>query len=807
MNNIKSMIFTKNFTNLSKEDAGIAGGKGASLGEMTQAGIPVPPGFVVLSDSFERFIEETDLVAEIDSILHSVNNKEIHTVENASEKIRELILNVEMPKDIADEISKSFKELDTKYVAVRSSATAEDGKDHAWAGQLESYLNTTEDDVLTKVKLCWSSLFTPRAIFYRFEKGLHDTKISVAVVVQKMVESEVSGIAFSVHPVTEDYNQLIIEAGFGLGEAIVSGSITPDSYVVEKNPRNILDINISTQTRALHRAEKASAEHGNNKWVNIPEPKASSQVLTKDQVLELSEIILNIENHYGFPCDIEWAFEKNKFFIVQSRPITTLRNKPSPQNTLFISPLLKDFNPEDYHFDGLWKNDLFATCFWQDCWVPEVVKDMNLELDGVGVMNLKGGHYLVNKKARARMDKQIKSMIDERNESFFKNLVNVSDKLFSWGIEKGDKLKNSEPTLENFTDFVNTAKKLNFLWLIGATYTNWPVEERLQEAVIEEKFPPEHVMSIIPKIHTPLHDYQNELPILKKEINGRSFNEVLKDTDLFAKLEGHARKYVWIEIFNFIGEPLTPERLYNQIQNLDEKQAKEEFVWEKPISENMKFVLNCMHDVGYVKQGGAEYFSIFAEKVLPFLRRIADKIGVTYRELMCLSTYEIEDALVGKISSVELKANAEKRVGVNSWVVIGGPGGEFVYVDEEKDIETLMDKMIPKTGKDTKELVGQIGNRGKYTGRVTVVMNTYDFDKIEPGDVLVTTMTTPDFIVLMQKSGAIVTDIGGLLCHAAIVSRELNKPCVIGTKFATQLLKDGDMVEVDADNGVVRIIK
>jgi pyruvate,water dikinase len=322
-------MLTKNFNELNKNDAGLAGGKGASLGEMTQAGIPVPPGFVVLAESFEQFIKETDLVQEIDAILHKVNHKEIHTVESASEKIRELILNVEMPKDIAEDIEKQFKELNTKYVAVRSSATAEDGKDHAWAGQLESYLNTQEDDVLTKVKLCWSSLFTPRAIFYRFEKGLHSTKISVAVVVQKMVESEVSGIAFSVHPVTEDHNQLIIEAGFGLGEAIVSGSVTPDSYVVEKEPRNILDINVSTQDRAMYRSEKASAEHGNNEWVNIPEPKASSQVLTEAQILELSEIILKIENHYGFPCDIEWAYEAGKFYIVQSRPITTLAPKIS----------------------------------------------------------------------------------------------------------------------------------------------------------------------------------------------------------------------------------------------------------------------------------------------------------------------------------------------------------------------------------------------------------------------------------------------------------------------------------------------
>lgn len=314
------MIYIKSFKEIDKNDSSIAGGKGASLGEMTQADIPVPSGFVILSNSFESFIEETDLNVEIDTTLHGVNSSEIHTVENASEKIQGLILNADIPKEIRETVTKEFQNLNSKYVAVRSSATAEDGKEHAWAGQLESYLNTTETDLLDKVKHCWASLFTPRAIFYRFEKGLHSTKISVAVVVQKMIESEISGIAFSVHPVTQDKNQIIIEAGFGLGEAIVSGQITPDAYVVEKQPRNILDININTQSKGLYRSE-----NGGNEWVDIPEPKASSQVFSKEQILKLSELILEIENHYGFPCDIEWAYEKEKFYILQSRPITTLQ--------------------------------------------------------------------------------------------------------------------------------------------------------------------------------------------------------------------------------------------------------------------------------------------------------------------------------------------------------------------------------------------------------------------------------------------------------------------------------------------------
>ncbi len=318
------IMFTKRFKEISKDDTGIAGGKGASLGEMTKAGIPVPEGFVILSDAFEWFIEYTDLDVEINSTLHKVDHNAMRTVKEASEKIQSLILSLKMPQGIADEVQKEFKKLNTKYVAVRSSATAEDSTSAAWAGQLDTYLNTTKENLLENVQKCWASLFTPRAIFYRFEQNLHKQKISVAVVIQKMVESEKSGIAFSVHPVTQDKNQLIIEAGYGLGEAVVSGLITPDSYVVEKEQRRIIDKNINIQEKEL-----TGSKNGGNEWRNILKGKGKKSVLDDKQILELSELILKIEKHYKSPQDIEWVFYRGKFLITQSRPITTLTNRKS----------------------------------------------------------------------------------------------------------------------------------------------------------------------------------------------------------------------------------------------------------------------------------------------------------------------------------------------------------------------------------------------------------------------------------------------------------------------------------------------
>ncbi len=313
------MRYIKIFKELNKDCAHVAGGKGASLGEMTNAGIPVPGGFVITSQSFEFFLSKNDLTAEIESILKKVNHKEIESVERASEEIKELVLGAKIPKEMQKEIKASFLKLKSKFVAVRSSATAEDGAEHAWAGQLDSFLNTTSKNLEENIKRCFASLFTPRAIFYRFEKGLHKSHISVAVVVQKMVQSEKSGIAFSVHPVTEDRNQMIIEGSWGLGEAIVSGQVTPDSYVIEKDSNTIIDINIAEKSKGLFGTLK-----GGNSWKEIPFKKANQQCLSGKEIVELGDLVIKIEKHYGFPCDIEWAYEKKKFYITQSRPITTL---------------------------------------------------------------------------------------------------------------------------------------------------------------------------------------------------------------------------------------------------------------------------------------------------------------------------------------------------------------------------------------------------------------------------------------------------------------------------------------------------
>lgn len=310
-------MYVRSLNRLGRRDALIAGNKAATLGELGRAGVPVPSGFVILCRAFERFLDETDLGVAIAAELNTADLDKLHTIERAARRIRALLLAERLPTGLAVEIRAAFARLGARFVAVRSSATAEDSRSAAWAGQLESYLATPERDLLKNVQRCWASLFTPRAIFYRLERKA-PADIAVAVVVQRMVPAEVSGICFTAHPITGDPRQMVIEAVYGLGEALARGSMTPDTYVVRKSSAEILDANVSVQSRMT------SAVRAGMAVVKIPKVQRARQKLVDRKIIELARLCRRIEARFRKPQDIEWALARGKFFILQSRPITTL---------------------------------------------------------------------------------------------------------------------------------------------------------------------------------------------------------------------------------------------------------------------------------------------------------------------------------------------------------------------------------------------------------------------------------------------------------------------------------------------------
>lgn len=315
--------FILDFSEIDKEDIALAGGKGANLGEMTQAGFPIPPGFVVSASAYRYFLEHNGFEKQIRAFLKTLNVGRPKELQGASEKIRSLMSKGGIPDDLKGEIVKKYRSmsgiLSEALVAVRSSATAEDLPDASFAGQQESFLNVRgEAYLLESVKKCWSSLFTPRSIFYREEKGFSHFKVNLAVIVQEMVQSEISGVAFTVDPTGGEKHKMVIEAVWGLGEFIVQGTVTPDKYEVERHSLEILSAQKQSQTKQLTRQGRDTKEE------KVPKSKQDRQKLSEKQIKELAKILQKIHTHYFFPQDIEWAYLKGRFYIVQSRPITTL---------------------------------------------------------------------------------------------------------------------------------------------------------------------------------------------------------------------------------------------------------------------------------------------------------------------------------------------------------------------------------------------------------------------------------------------------------------------------------------------------
>jgi pyruvate,water dikinase len=312
------------FKDVDKEDIPLVGGKGANLGEMTKAGFPVPNGFIVTSEAYYHFVEVNKLKDRIKACLHNLDVANSKNLEQASVKVKRLIISSPIPKEIAQEIFKAYFHLEHKLlghplVAVRSSATAEDLPTASFAGQQETFLNIQgEANVLEKIRECWASLFTPRAIFYRETSKFDHFKVGIAVPVQKMVESDKSGIMFTIDPLTNDKKRIIIEAIYGLGELIVQGMVTPDHYEVDKEHLKVVSIIARTQEKMMIK------EKLKNKIILLTKIKGSKTKLSEKEILALAKLGKQLENHYYFPQDCEWAIEGKRVYIVQTRPITTI---------------------------------------------------------------------------------------------------------------------------------------------------------------------------------------------------------------------------------------------------------------------------------------------------------------------------------------------------------------------------------------------------------------------------------------------------------------------------------------------------
>lgn len=324
--------YTLFFDEITKKDLPMVGGKGANLGEMTKAGFPVPYGFCVTTESYKKFIEYNDLAK---FIFENIKDAKLENIGEIGVKIRNKIIDSEIPAELKASFINALKKTgQDNYYAVRSSATAEDLAFASFAGQQDTYLNVKgESNLIASIKDCWASLFTDRAILYRIQNNIEHEKVHMSVVVQKMVLPEVAGIMFTADPISGHREVISIDSSYGLGEALVSGLVSPDIYKFNKSRFEIQSKNIAQKKLAI-----MPIEGGGTEKVELTGEKSLNQVMKDAEIVNLAELGMKIEKHYGSPQDIEWCMEGGELYIVQSRPITSLFPLPEPK------PMDNDFH-------------------------------------------------------------------------------------------------------------------------------------------------------------------------------------------------------------------------------------------------------------------------------------------------------------------------------------------------------------------------------------------------------------------------------------------------------------------------------
>jgi len=396
------MEIVKWFEDLGKADVNKAGGKGANLGELVKAGLPVPPGFVVTAQAYLLFTTEIGLSQKIGHSMEGLDVDDTAALQAKAREVQEMIIGTEMPANIKNEILKAYDEMAGResgkalFVAVRSSATMEDSEQASFAGMNATFLNVHgREDLIRKVKECWASLYGARVISYRAKKEFYDEPV-IAVVVQKMVNSDKAGVMFTANPRNNNLNSLVIEGAFGLGEVVVGGLVSPDYYELEKNGLKLKDARVSHKNFKIIRDEK-----GRNKNVDLSEKEANEQVLTDKEIQQIAGLGMKIEQHYGSPQDTEWAIEGKKVFMLQSRPITTPissvkveSEKPEEESKELIRGLGASpgrgsgevrvlVSPDKDN--GFESGDVLVAAMTTPDWVPLMMKASAIVTDGGGV--------------------------------------------------------------------------------------------------------------------------------------------------------------------------------------------------------------------------------------------------------------------------------------------------------------------------------------------------------------------------------------------------------------------------------------
>ena len=845
-------MFIKRFDELGRDDIEQAGGKGANLGELTRAGLPVPPGFVIITDAYRSYVAEHQLADKIAALATATDDPAGY--DNASGQIRALF-SAEVSDTLRAEIAAAYTGLGADVpVAVRSSATAEDLPEASFAGQQDSYLNVHGlEDLLAAVRDCWASLWTARAMAYRARQGIDPATVSLAVVVQQLVDAEAAGVMFTANPSNGRRDEAVISAAWGLGESVVSGSVNTDNIVVRKPDGTVIFTEIADKAVMTVPAEQRTHEQP------VPDEQRKQPVLSESDAAELAAYGTRIENHYGAPQDIEWTGADGQFFFVQSRPITALPEAEGPMPTDWtvpdptamyvrasiveqlpdpLSPLFADM------IDGAVTRSLQS--LFREFIGEDLIRD-----DDVGLPTINGyAYYGYSRSGMMRLmwksPKAFRAMFAGASQPRWRNYSHpkyrriVSD----WTARDLDGMTTAQ-LLTGVEELVDAAAEYytSVQAIIPVAATSEILFTWFYDAVVRQKDDPPAQVFVLGSDSEPiraeksLYDlatWTRDLPELAESLLALQSQEFLDraaaSDDSFWH-EWHNRFQAHLNVYG--------HTVYN-LDFINPVPADD----PAPLLETLRFFVSGKGADPYERQRGLA--TRREEATADVLARLDPARARAFRRLLHWAQTVApvrEDALadVGlawpqarrmlleigrRLQQAGVISKSEDVFWLRRSEILDGVGDLADQVEQRKELwrgqlRATPPQLLPKGGwgdmfrrwmpaaseDQTGDVIKGIGgSMGTVTAPARVLGGPQDFGQMKPGDVLVASITTPAWTSLFAMASGVVTDIGGPLSHSSIVAREYGIPAVLGTAVATRRIRSGQLIKVDGDAGTVRLL-
>ena len=834
----------------------MVGGKGMSLSKLLTAGIPVPEGFHVTTTSYKIFVEKNHIQPHINKLLDGIDSNNTSQLENVSTQIGMLFHNGEMPQEVSDAIKTAYAGLGNIAVAVRSSATAEDLPDASFAGQQETYLNIQgENEVLDAVKRCWVSLWT---IAYRVKNGIKQEIVALAVVVQKLVFSDASGVMFTLNPINGRRSEMIVNAAWGLGESVVSSLVTPDTIVVDKNAERIVSYEVANKEIMTVRTSDGTEE------IPTPEQLRKKHALTRNQVMRLTQLGKKIEKYYEMPMDVEWALEKDKLYIVQARPITVLPPEWTlpEKDVIYTKGSLAEHLPNPV-------TPLFATLGLEIVnrasallWIDMFGKSAKKLLPENGAYTIINGYVYLSANSKPLLI-AVKSLSPRSLRRALTNSVarwetarkEFEDVIKQWE-EKPMHMLNAHQIMEGIqTVFYGACIYFTRIQLTlpAASISETLFTKFFQGAARRAGITDTSVL-LLGFDTIALQSEKNlwDLSEWAKQNNTLGFylksNPATKIAEDFKSsiLPAEVSQEVWIEWKSRINAYF--KEFGCTAYEFDFAYATPQEILT-PTFESIKAFLEEKGENPYLRQIAFEKRRKQAEN------EILQQIGGHRKKLFLKLLHWAQNTAPMRENAIYLMGMGHPLIRrmlqeISERLLTGGAISHLddIYWLTKTELETLitqLDKNIPLSNlseaiparqaehdtfrgyvspsllpeknkkavshatqiqKDGKIVLTGIGtSAGVVTAPACVLNSPADFEKFQPGSILIAVTTTPAWTQLFASASAIVTDIGGPLSHSSIVAREYGIPAVMATHTATRSIKNGQMITVDGSEGTVTI--